>query len=195
MKWQNIIIPDPVVSECFLHFLGFGKGQTECHRRGHHNVIIGHWKKLDRQQADGPALSSKIKPASFAILQQICNSTGWSVKLTWQLMFLASIGFFVVLDAAVQTQHIKNHLVKIPVKSSLVVYGYFHLFRHNGSQHWWKCLWKGNALWLRSILGQNRPQSEGRCCWLEQFRHVMQVESTMNTTIKSESDSKSQSSC
>ena len=50
-----------------------------------------------------------------------------------------------VLDAAVQTQHITNHLVKVPVtvQSSLLVFGFFHLFRQNGSQHWQKCLWKG----------------------------------------------------
>ena len=52
-----------------------------------------------------------------------------------------------VLDAVVQTQHITNHLVKVPVilmvQSSLLVFGYFHLFRQNGSQHWQKCLWKG----------------------------------------------------
>ena len=65
-------------------------------------------------------------------------------------MFLASIQFFVVLDSAVQTQHITNQLelVKVPVilmvqSLSFCVFGYFHLFRQNGSQHWWKCWWKG----------------------------------------------------
>ena len=62
-------------------------------------------------------------------------------------MFWASIQFFVVLDAAVQMQHITNHLVKVPVilivHSSLLVFRYFHPFRQNGSQHWWKCSWKG----------------------------------------------------
>ena len=147
MKWQNISIPDPVVSECFLHFLGFGKGQTECHRRGHHNVIIGHWKKLDRQQADGPALSSKIKPASFAILQQICNSTGWSVKLTWQLVFQASIPFF-VLEAAIHTQQTTNHLVKDPVIFKIEgtelpsCVSIFSSAQTKWFQQWWKCFWK-----------------------------------------------------
>ena len=74
--------------------------------------IIVHRKKLNGQQANCPALASEIEPASFAILQQIRNSTGLSAKLTWHLVFLASIQFFVVLDAAVQTQHITNHLVK-----------------------------------------------------------------------------------
>ena len=62
-------------------------------------------------------------------------------------MFWASIEFFVVLDAAVQTQHITYHLVKVPVilmlQSSLLLWGYFYLFRQNGSQHLWKCLLKG----------------------------------------------------
>ena len=48
--------------------------------------------------------------------------------------------FFVVHDAVVQTQHITNHLVKVPlilmVQSSFLVLGYFYLFRQNGSQHW-----------------------------------------------------------
>ena len=97
MKWQNISITDPVVSECFLHFLDFGKGQTE-------EDIIGHRKKFDRQQADCPALAFENKPASLSILQQICNSTGWSVKVTWQLVFQASIQFFVVLDGELTLQ-------------------------------------------------------------------------------------------
>ena len=101
-------------------------------------------KEFDRQQADCPALASEIKPGTFAILQQICNFTGW--KLTWQLVFRASIQFF-VLDAASQTQHITNYLVKVSfiliVQSSLLVLGYFNLFRQNGSQHLWKCSWKG----------------------------------------------------
>ena len=118
----------------------FSKGQTE-------GDIIVHWKKLNGKQANCLALASKIEPASFAILQQIRNSTGWSAKLLWQLVFRASIQFFVVLDAAVQTQHITNHLVKVPVilmlQSSLLLWGYFHLFRQNGSQHLGKCLLKG----------------------------------------------------
>ena len=44
--------------------------------------IIVHWKKINGQQANCPALASEIKPASFAILQQIQNSTGLSAKLT-----------------------------------------------------------------------------------------------------------------
>ena len=43
-----------------------------------------------------------------------------------------------ILDAAVQTQQITDCL-----QTSLLVFGYFHLFRQNGSQHWWKCFWKG----------------------------------------------------
>ena len=106
---------------------------SHCH---HPNVstegdIIVHWKKLSRQQANYPALVSEIEPASSAMLQQIRNSTGWNVKLKWQLVFLASIRFFVILDAYVhwQTQPITNHLVKVPVilmlQSSLLVSGYF----------------------------------------------------------------------
>ena len=43
---------------CFLHFLIFGKGQTE-------EDIISHWKKLDRQQADCLVLAFKTKPSRF----------------------------------------------------------------------------------------------------------------------------------
>ena len=38
--------------------------------------IIGHWSKLDRQQADCPALASEVQPASFAVWLQIRNSIG-----------------------------------------------------------------------------------------------------------------------
>ena len=45
--------------------------------------IIGHGKKLDRQQADCPTLAFEIEPSSFAILQQIRNCTGLKCKVTW----------------------------------------------------------------------------------------------------------------
>ena len=37
--------------------------------------IIGHLKKLDRQQADCPALAFEIEPVSLGILQKIWNAT------------------------------------------------------------------------------------------------------------------------
>ena len=109
-------------SSCLWMFSPFGKGQTE-------EDIIGHWKKLDRQQGGCPALASEIEAASFAILQQIRNSTAWSVKLTWQPVFRASIQFFVVLDAYNQSSCESS--VILMVHSSLLVFRYFHLFRQN----------------------------------------------------------------
>ena len=56
-----------------------------------------------------------------------------------------SIQFFVIFDHAIQTQHIII-LWKFPsywLCSSLLVLGYFHLFKQNDSQNWWKCWWKG----------------------------------------------------
>ena len=116
------------------------KGQTE-------EDIIVHWKNLKDSRLIVQLSSPRLDLpdcASFAILQQIRNSTGWSVKLTSQLVFQASIQscsiqFFVILDTAFQTQHITSHLAKVPfilmVQSSVLVFGYFHLFRQNESEN------------------------------------------------------------
>ena len=170
----------------------FSKGQTE-------GDIIVHWKKLNGKQANCLALASKIEPASFAILQQIRNSTGWSATLTWQLVFRASIQLFVVPDAAVQMQHITNHLVKVPfilnLQSTLLLWGYFHLFRQIGSQHLWKCLLKGmkepsvspwtTACWQRRVLDKSSWAAQISCTkfWLQFISSVLHFRCDRNNCI------------
>ena len=95
--------------------------------RGHHWPLKETWQTA--LQGGCPALASEIEAASFAILQQISNSTAWSVKLTWQPVFLASIQFFVVLDTYNQSSCESS--VILMVHSSLLVFRYFHLFRQN----------------------------------------------------------------
>ena len=65
-KWQNISIIDPVVSDCFLHFLDFGNGQTE-------QDIIGHWKKLDRTTA--------VWLSHSCLRDRICQFSNFTIDL------------------------------------------------------------------------------------------------------------------
>ena len=72
VKRQNISITDPVVSDGLTLAMGrLNKTSSAIERN-----------LTDNKQADCPALTSHIEPVSFAILQQIGNSTGYSVKLT-----------------------------------------------------------------------------------------------------------------
>ena len=179
MKWQNISITDPVVSVCFLHFLDFGKG---FYLEGESCTLA-----ISLMFFNCPALAFEIEPASFAILQQIRNSTGLKCKTHMTTCVLSKASnsnalavhtlsivphpwlkgrthdlpswvcsshcrFAIdVLDAAVQTQNITNHIVKnlvlLMVQSSLFVFGHFLVFGHVRSQQWptrVKMLMEGN---------------------------------------------------
>ena len=125
-------------SRCLWMFSPFPRLWQRADGRGH------HWPLKETWQTAGWLSPRSNLPVSqfynrFAIL-------GWSVKLTWQLVFRASIQFFIVLDAAVQ--HITNHLVKVPVilmvQSSLLVFGSIDLFRQNGFLTLAKMLMEGN---------------------------------------------------
>ena len=68
-----------------------------------------------------------------------------------EFVLQANIQFFVVPDSAVPTQHKTNHPVKVPVilmvQSSLLLFGYFNLFRQNAnqfSQVWHIPFWRLN---------------------------------------------------
>ena len=87
-------------------------------------------------------------PPRYPILWQFL-STGQNTPLKVGLMTYlhqaSSVGSYhfsfaiIVLDAAVQTQHITNHIVKVPVilmvQSSLLVLKHFLVFGQNRSQH------------------------------------------------------------
>ena len=125
-------------SRCLWMFSPFPlKGQTDA-----------FWKILNRQQSNCPESRSRLPDWTCQFRNFTTDSQCYWLKCKPHMTArVLSKRFFVVHDAVVQTQHITNHLVKVPlilmVQSSFLVLGYFYLFRQNGSQHWWKCLWKG----------------------------------------------------
>ena len=87
-----------------------------------------------------------------------------------------SIQFFVVFDAAVQTQHVTNHIVKVRVilmvQSSILVFWHcLEWFPTVGQPwHWWNCLWKGMKEPSVSPWTTGSWQVLTSASWISQFR-------------------------